>query len=390
MTRATIVRMLLLLAVLVVIGAGVGWLMKSSARDAEAPPADAAPSSTAAAADKNKKEAPADPKEGAPDSEKAPTYPVVTTAPNPRSFKQLVRGYGTISADARTARAVTMATVGVVRSVEVLPGERVKQGQPLFTVEPDPLAFLAYQQALSAAKLARAEVARLEAQRSDQLATDTQVETARKARADAEAAVEAARRQGASGGSEVLRAPVDGIVTVLAAGIGDRPAVGAALASIAPANAAHVALGIEPGEARYVHAGDRVTVRALQGAAGERTGRVGVVGGSIDRDTHLVSVSVTLDKSGFDNFLAGAAVEGDIEARAVEAFAVPRSAVVKDDAGTAVFEVVDGKAHRVPVVIEVDEGARVGVSGELDKSRRIVTTGAYELEDGAAVAEEKP
>jgi hypothetical protein len=44
----------------------------------------------------------------------------------------------------------------------------------------------------------------------------------------------------------------------------------------------------------------------------------------------------------------------------------------------------------VPVVIEVDEGARVGVTGELDKARAVVTTGAYELEDGVAVAERKP
>jgi hypothetical protein len=44
----------------------------------------------------------------------------------------------------------------------------------------------------------------------------------------------------------------------------------------------------------------------------------------------------------------------------------------------------------VPVVVEVDDGSRVGVTGALDRTRPVATTGAYELEDGVAVAEQKP
>ncbi len=318
------------------------------------------------------------------------SYPVITVAPAARSFRQKVHGYGVLQADARSAQAVTMATVGVVRSVEVLPGQRVVKGQPLFGVEPDPLAFLAYRQADSAAKLARAEVARLTAQRNDRLATATQVETAEKALADAEAALEAARRQGAAGGTEVLRAPTDGIVTSLGGGIGDRPAVGTALATLTPANGAAATLGVEPAEARLVHAGDVVKLRVVQLGGRERTGHVTVVGAAIDKSTRLVTVSVALDDRSFDDTPAGSAIEAEIETRAVAAFSVPRAAVVQDGDGPAVFEIVDGKAHRVPVVIEVDEGSRVGVSGALDKARPVVTTGAYELEDGVRVTDLKP
>jgi RND family efflux transporter MFP subunit len=384
-TRPTLTKILTVLVLLAAVGFVAGLRVAATAKEPHAPKAEKADAARDAAPDK--KDAPAGANEGAAETEKAVTYPVVTVAPVPHSFRQVVRGYGAIRADARSALSVSMATVGVVRSVEVLPGERVKQGQPLFTVEPDPLAYLAYQQAVSAAKLARAEVARLTAQRADQLATDTQLESAQKALADAEAGVEAARRQGAAGGAEVLRAPVDGIVTALGAGIGDRPAVGATLAAIAPANAARVLLGIEPGEARLVHVGDRVTVRPVQTGPRERAGHVVVAGASLDKDTRLVSVAVALDQAGFDDYLAGTAVEAAIETRAIDAFSVPRSAIVKDEEGTAVFEVTGGKAHRVPVVIEVDEGARVGISGALDKARPVVTTGAYELQDGAAVAE---
>ena len=326
-------------------------------------------------------------KEGSGEKDKAVVYPVVLVRPVSRSFKRVVHGYGTVLADARSARSVSSATMVEIRSVEVLPGERVKQGQPLFSVAPDPLAYLSYQQAATALKLAKAEVDRLKTLHADSLATATQVETAEKAQADAQAGVEAVRRQGASGETDVLRAPVDGIVTAIAAAVGDRPAPGTSIATIAPSLATRVTLGIEPGEQRLVHVGDRVSVHAVQTTGQARAGHVATVSASLDKETHLITVSVALDPAKSDDFLSGLAVEGVIETRAVDAFALPRAALVKDETGTAVFEVVDGKAHRVPVVIENEEGTRVGVSGELDPDRPVVTTGAYELEDGVAVAE---
>lgn len=379
MTGPTRAQLLMLLATLAIAGLGArlwgGAATKEAVAAAAGGPATAAgdaPGATVAAADRRA------------------AYPVVTVAPVSRSFRPVVHGYGVLQADVRSARSVTMATVGVIRAVEVLPGQRVSKGQPLFAVEPDPLAYLAYRQAGSAAKLARAEVTRLEAERADQLATASQVETAEKALVDAESALEAARRQGAAGGTEVLRAPVDGIVTAIGAGIGDRPAIGAALATITPANAATVTLGVEPGEARLVHSGDGVQVRVVQRGAHERSGRVTVVGAALDKTTRLVTVSAALDETGFDDASAGSAVEADIQTRAIEAFAVPRAAIVRDADGTAVFEVRGGVAHRVPVVVEIDEGSRVGVSGVLDHARPVVTTGAYELEDGVPVAEQTP
>ena len=128
----------------------------------------------------------------------------------------------------------------------------------------------------------------------------------------------------------------------------------------------------------------------MQLGTSERTGRVTVVGAALDKTTRLVTVSVALDRQGFDEAPAGSAVEADIETRAIQAFSVPRTAIVQDEEGSAVFEIRGGKAHRVPIAIEVDEGDRVGVTGALDKTRPVVTTGAYELEDGVAVAEQKP
>lgn len=318
------------------------------------------------------------------------TYPVVLVSPEPHVFKRLIHAFGVISADLRATHTISMATVGIVRSVEVVPGESVKTGQLLFRVEADPLARLAYRQASSALTLARAEVARLAAQRAEHLATATQLETAEKAVIDAEAGVDAARRQGASADAELIRASTDGIVTTLSVATGDRPATGTALAVIAPIASARARLGVEPGDAPRIQVGMRVNLRSIHHDGATRTGKVVMAGASIDKDTHLVNVVVATDQPTFGGWLVGEAVEATIAIESVDAFAVPRAAVVKGEDGTGVFEVVDGKAHRVPVAIEVDEGARLGVTGALDKGRRIVTTGAAELEDGGTVAEQKP
>jgi RND family efflux transporter MFP subunit len=317
-------------------------------------------------------------------------YPVTVVSPTAREFKHLVHGFGTVLADARSGRVVTSATAVELRSIEVLPGERVRAGQTLFTVAPDPAAYLTYQQGLSALTLAKGEVDRLHAQFADHLANATQVETAEKALADAEAQVAAARRQGAGAELATLRAPSDGIVTAITAAVGDRPAAGTVLATIAPRVALRATLGIEPGEQRLVHVSDRVTVKPVQAGIAPRTGRVSMVGAAVNPETRLVPVTVNLDAAPVDNYAAGLFVEGSIEAATTKAFSLPRTALVRDEQGTAVFEVVDGKAHRVPVVVEADEGARVGVSAPLDPSRPVVTVGAYELEDGVAVAERKP
>ena len=65
----------------------------------------------------------------------------------------------------------------------------------------------------------------------------------------------------------------------------------------------------------------------------------------------------------------------------------PRASLVKDEQGFGVFEIVAGKAHRIPVALLIDDGPTVSVLGTLDPARTIVTTGAYELEDGTTVTE---
>ena len=317
------------------------------------------------------------------------SYPISSVLPVARDFAQTIRGFGTVKADARTVRAITSANQIVVTAVHVIQGERVKRGQPLFGTEPDPAVHLAYQQALSAARLARREVDRLTAQRADSLATESQVETAQKALTDASAGVEAARRLGADSASAAIVAPVDGVVVSIGVVTGDRPAVGTPLAQIAP-NAARVSVGIEPGERRQVHVGDKVTVRAVQTTDPPLAGRIAVVGAALDPDSRLVNVAIDLNAGAGEALISGQAIEAAIEVQRVRAYSLPRAAVLRDGSDSYVYEVRERKAHRVAVSIISDEGARVGVTGDLAADRPVVTTGAYQLDDGVSVEEHRP
>jgi RND family efflux transporter MFP subunit len=317
-------------------------------------------------------------------------YPVSITHPVPRSVSRVVQGFGTIATDPQTQQVVTAATMVEVRAVHAAPGERVRRGQTLFTVAADPTALLGYQQALTARKLAAAELERLVVQRRDHLATATQVETAEKALADADAGLEAARQQGATAATLELTAPVDGIVSTIAVSTGDRPAAGATLATLAPVHPTRVVVGVEPGAQRLLHVGDVATVRLLPASESPLTARVSVVGSALDKDTRLVPVTLILDNASSHELLGGGAIEASIKTQPVAAYALPRAALVKDALGLAVYEVGGGTAHRRPVTLVLDEGPRVSVLGALDAGRTVATTGAYELEDGVAVVEQSP
>ncbi len=317
-------------------------------------------------------------------------YPVVLTAPVLRKVTDAVEAFGYIRADARSARSVAVATQGVVEAVAVVSGERVRKGQELLKVAADPAAHLAYSQAKSAAAVAQRDVVRLRRALADGLATAAAVDAAEKTLSDAQAALEAARQQGASPGSDVLRSPIDGIVTQLTAQIGDRPAAGATLVTLMPVGDVQIVLGVEPADAARIRTGAVVHVQAVQSPAVERTGRVRSVASAVDPDTHLVTVVASLDALASAPVLAGAAVRASIEATVLNAYSLPRTALVRDDKGTVVFEAVDGHAHRVAVTVIVDQGSRVAVTGDLAVSRPVVTTGAYEVEDGVALEGSAP
>lgn len=327
---------------------------------------------------------------GAADDEDAAAPPgqvaVTTATPVRQTFHDTVEAWGSATGDPQHARSISLAHGGQVIAVKVAAGQTVKRGQPLLTVAPDPAARNTYQQAQSALTLAEGELQRTEQLAAQRLATQSQLATARKALADARTALDAQHALGGGTSEETVAAPVDGVVTTLSVGLGDRFAANAPLLGFTPAHALVAQLGVQPEDVAKLHAGMPVQLRNVYGATGF-TGTLRMIGQSVDPQSHLLSAQVELPAEASATLVAGTAVDAQIRTADFSAWAVPRAAVLHDEHGDYLFQVEHGHAKRIDVTLRSHDGDTVGVEGALDAQAKVIVLGVYELADGDAVRE---
>ncbi|MFM0380184.1 efflux RND transporter periplasmic adaptor subunit [Paraburkholderia strydomiana] len=320
-----------------------------------------------------------------------PAVSVKTVRPQRAAIAQPVHAYGIVAASASNVTTINLPYTARIVRMRVQPGQSVTRGTPLFVVQADPAAVLAASQAKSTVALAQGELARTQSLFDKGLATQSQLAAAHKSLEDAQLALAAQNQSGVASGNKIVTAPFDGVVLQISVAQGDQVQAGAAFLQLAGGNGkdmrTNVMLGVEPSDAATIHAGDVVTVRGLSASLARSAvdGRVALVGASIDPQSQLVDVgaNVPLNQSAF---IPGTRVSADIATRNGTHWIVPRSAVLKDDKGTYVFQIgAQNKARRVAVSIQVENADRYGVDGPLDPGQRLVTSGNYELEDGMAV-----
>ena len=312
---------------------------------------------------------------------------VTTAKPVQQTFHDTIEAWGTAVGDPHRTQAISFAHGGQVVGVQVVAGQIVTRGQPLLTITPDPATRSAYQQAQSALTLARGELDRTEQLASTRLATQSQLATARKALADAQATLEAQRALGGDATQETLSAAADGVVTAISVGLGERVAANAPLLTFTPAHALIAQLGVQPEDAASLRPGMPVQLRNVYGSAAALVGTLTMVGQSADPQTHLLPVQVELSADASTTLVAGAALKARIRTTEFTAWAVPRAAVLHDEHGDYLFQFQGSHAKRIDVKLRSPDGDTVGVQGPLDASARVIVLGAYELDDGQAVQE---
>ncbi|MEK6348557.1 MAG: efflux RND transporter periplasmic adaptor subunit [Burkholderia sp.] len=309
-----------------------------------------------------------------------------------------IRAYGVVAASADNAITVSLPYVARVTRVLVQPGQRVARGAGLFVVEADAAAVTALAQAQSAAKLTRDELARTQSMLHDGLATASQLAAARKADTDAQQALTEQTRLGISAGPHTVAAPADAVVSQISATPGDQIQAGAVLAQLVGVNAgngqakagaatsANVMLGVEPADAVSLRPGDAVKLSGLSARnTASATGRVTLVGASIDPQSQLVDVGAAVPLAG-TALIPGTRVRADISADTGTWWIVPRAAVLRDAHGAWLYQVgPDAHAHRIAVTTRVENDQGYGVDGPLHADWPLVVSGNYELADGAAV-----
>ncbi len=314
------------------------------------------------------------------------TVTVTTVLPQRQTFHDTIDAVGTAISDPHIARTLSLAYGGQIVSVTTSAGQRVQRGQALLTVRADPATRQAYEQAQAALGLARGDLQRTEKLAAQRLATQSQVAAARKALADAQAALDAQQAIGGGGASLAVTAPTGGVVTAWRVGLGERVAANAPLLDFTPAHALVAQLGVRPESGGKLHAGMPVQLKSVYGPGKSFTGTLQMIGQSIDPQTHLLPAQVELPAAAGARLVAGAAVTAQIDASDFQAWAVPRDAVLRDEQGDYLFQIHDGHAKRVDVTLRSPDGTTVGVHGPIDPQAPIVVLGVYELGDGDAVA----
>lgn len=322
----------------------------------------------------------------------APVTAVQTVMPTRGTIAQPVHAYGVVAAAASNVTTVDLPYVARIEQMRVQAGQAVTRGTPLFVVQADPAAVVAAAQAKSAAQLARDELARTQSLYDKSLATQSQLAAARKAALDAQQALDAQRQLGIGNGRASIVAPHDGVVTQVSVAQGDQVQAGAAILQLSAGSRGgdarpNVTLGVEPADAASIHPGDAVTVSGLSTALQHArvTGRVAMVGASIDAQSQLVNIGASVP-FGQSAFIPGTRVKADIATQAGTHWIVPRNAVLNDAHGDYVYQTgSDNKAHRVSVQRVIEDGDRYGVDGAIDAARPLVVVGNYELQDGAQV-----
>jgi membrane fusion protein (multidrug efflux system) len=205
---------------------------------------------------------------------------------------------------------------------------------------------------------------------------------AAKAKSDEVAARRAAEQS-------VIRAPIAGVVTRMSATMGAQADASQSLVEIADPHALDIVLNLTPTDAARVRSGMKVTLSAGQDASGEPigVGAITEIAGTVDSTTRGVSIRAEAPTTRRP-LRIGETVFGAIAVSTrPNAIVVPTDAVVPEGDEFHVFVVDQSQiAHERPVKVGGKTATQMEIVEGLKAGERIVTTGAYGVQDSAKVA----
>lgn len=183
-----------------------------------------------------------------------------------------------------------------------------------------------------------------------------------------------------------IRSPINGVVTDRPLFAGETAAAGSALITVMDTSSllakAHVAQRV----AQQMRLGDEAAVH-VPGVDEAVKAQVSLISPALDPGSTTVEVWLKIDnKSGV--LKAGTPVKVVITTRAIaQAWKIPHTAVLTaQDGSTSVLIIgADGTAHRKAVTLGISDGVDVQVLSGLTPSDRVITVGAYGLDEGTKV-----
>jgi RND family efflux transporter MFP subunit len=286
--------------------------------------------------------------------------------------------------EARPGGSAVLAApaAGIVRTVRAQVGDRVRPGQVLLELDVPELAAEAEQRASAAAQAER-EAARQRGLLAEGITSARQAEEASAAARQSAAAAAAARDLLSR---TRVASPIAGRVQDIRVQPGERVDAGAALGSVITGDTLDFVAPVPAALLSRVRRG----LAAQIVAEGDSTSHAGWVAGLAPGVDSLTGAGeVVLRVPNPDGTLrAGAGGEARVRIGVVrDALLVPDSAIVLRGDSNVVFVVgADSIAHARVVARGARQGGRSQVLGAVAPGDRIVTTGAFGLEDGMRVA----
>lgn len=309
---------------------------------------------------------------------------VVTVQP----FEDKVGSIGTVSARSGHLASLSAPAPARITTVFVSVGQKVSSGTPLIAFEQTPFIAAAQsaETALAAAQRAYDRALRLA---DAGIIPRKDVEQAAKDLAQARATALTARRMAQLA---VVRAPISGVVTRLNASIGASADVNQPLVEVADLSALDIVFNVAPSDAAHIAPGAAVTLSAGETATGEALGigRIISVGGTVDSSTRSVEVRAQAPSS-TRALRIGETIFGQISLGIKpNAVVVPIAALVPIGDGFQVFVV---NAANIALARKVTVGRRTDAVAEITSGlvggERVVTEGAYGVEDSIKVSQAK-
>ncbi|HMC57486.1 MAG TPA: efflux RND transporter periplasmic adaptor subunit [Gemmatimonadaceae bacterium] len=310
---------------------------------------------------------------------------VRTAVVTKQAFTETIGALGVVSARPGHMASLTSPGAARIARVMVAPGQHVAAGTTL--VELDQTSFVATSRtaaaALAAAQRAYDRTKRL-VDEGITPAKDLEAAEAELERAKGDAS-NARRQQELS----TIASPIGGVVTRVNAVVGATIDPATVLVEVADPSALDLLFTVTPTQAGQVRTGEKVQVSAGQNAAGEPLGVATIVdvGGIVDTASRGVTIRAQAPTTRRP-LRIGETVFGVIQSLArVDAIVIPVEALVPDGEGFKVFVV---NASNMAHAREVEVGGRTDRLAEITQGlaagERIVTYGAYGIEDSAKVA----
>lgn len=183
-----------------------------------------------------------------------------------------------------------------------------------------------------------------------------------------------------------IRSPINGVVTDRPLYVGETASAGAPLLTVMDASSLLAKVHLTQPQAQQLKVGDPASVQ-IPGIADPVAGKLTLVSPALDPGSTTVEVWVQISNPG-RALKPGTAAHVSITGKTVPgALLVPAASLVTSPAGNKAVMVIDtgSVAHLKEVSTGIEDNGMVQIVSGISAGDRVVTTGAYALDDGTKV-----